>query len=479
MSQNIDNALPSHTEAGCLRSNAVGMWHIVLFVIAAAAPLTVVVGALPVTVSLGVGPGVPGVFLFSGIIYLLFAVGYAAMSRFTRGTGAFYNFVTSGLGSKAGGGVAMVALLAYNAVQISVYAALGYFVEQTLSQSIGVAVPWWAVAVIAIFLVQWIGARDIGLSGRILGALLMAEIAIVLAISLAAIYWRAAHGGLSYGSFAPAHIFTPGLGISTVFVIAAFIGIEATAIFSEEARDRKKTLPRATWTAVGLITLFYVFTSWAIIQYYGEANVVAAALAHPADFWLLACRQLLGNQMTLVFNVLVVTSMFACVLAFHNSITRYLLALARDGIIWRGFAQVHGRYRSPWVASRGQTAVALGVTLAAALLRLDPYNVVFTWLSSLASLAMLAIQILACLAIITWFRAHPQQVTRWASCYAPTLSAVMLAGCFMLAVNNLSVMSNAGNWVSIAWPAIILATLLGGWLWAARQQSRSALVIGG
>lgn len=475
MNHNIDKASAS----GSLLSDSVGMWHIVLFVIAAAAPLTVVVGALPVTVSLGVGPGVPGVFLFSGVIYLIFAVGYAAMSRFTRGTGAFYHFITNGLGSRMGGGAAMVALLAYNAVQISVYAALGYFVEQMLSQAAGIHLPWWIVAVVAIFLVQWIGARDIGLSGRILGALLIGEIAIVMAISLAAIYWRATHGGLSIGSFAPAAIFTPGLGISTVFVIAAFIGIEATAIFSEEARDRKKTLPRATWTAVSLITLFYVFTSWAIIQYYGEADVVAAALAHPADFWLEACRQLLGRQMTLVFNVLVVTSMFACVLAFHNSITRYLLALARDGVIWRGFARVHGRYHSPWVASRGQTSVALVVTLTAAALKLDPYNVVFTWLSSLASLAMLAIQVMACFSIICWFRRNPQQVTRWESSYAPTLSAVMLAGCFALAVNNLSVMSNAGEWVSIAWPGIILATLTGGWLWAARLQGRAALVAGG
>lgn len=477
MSQNIDKVLMSNASTGSLKCNSVGMWHIVLFVIAAAAPLTVVVGALPVTVSLGVGDGVPGVFLLSGIIYLIFAVGYAAMSRFTQGTGAFYNFITSGLGARMGGGAAMMALLAYNAVQISVYAALGYFVEQTLAQTMGIHVPWWTVAVATIFLVQVIGARDIALSGRILGALLIAEILIVMAISIAAIYWRVTHGGLTFNSFDPSHIFRPGLGISTVFVIAAFIGIEATAIFSEEAKDRKKTLPRATWTAVGLITLFYVFTSWAIIQFYGEENVIAAALAHPADFWLQACSQLLGSNMTVVFNVLVMTSMFACVLAFHNSITRYLLALARDGIIWKGFARVHGQHHSPWVASRGQTALAILVTVIAALLQLDPYNVVFTWLSSLASLAMLAIQVLACFSMIYWFKANPNDVTRWEAVYAPVLSAVLLGGCFALAVSNLAVMSGAGNWVCFAWPVLIGLTMAGGWLWVAMKQNSGRYAI--
>ena len=68
--------------ADTLRKNALGAPHIVFFVIAAAAPLTAVVGVTPAAFQLGNGPGVPGTFLLVGGLYLLFAAGFTAMSGF-------------------------------------------------------------------------------------------------------------------------------------------------------------------------------------------------------------------------------------------------------------------------------------------------------------------------------------------------------------------------------------------------------------
>ena len=39
-----------------------------------------------------------------------------------------------------------------------------------------------------------------------------------------------------FAPFGPASL-TPGLGMALVFVVSAFLGFEATAIFGEEARD--------------------------------------------------------------------------------------------------------------------------------------------------------------------------------------------------------------------------------------------------
>jgi hypothetical protein len=64
-----------------LRKNAIGMWQIVFFVIAAAAPLTGMLGIIPVDIRLGNGAGVPGAFVIADLILLVFSVGYAAMSR--------------------------------------------------------------------------------------------------------------------------------------------------------------------------------------------------------------------------------------------------------------------------------------------------------------------------------------------------------------------------------------------------------------
>lgn len=63
------DCMPTDTDirdSDTLRKNALGTPHIVFFVIAAAAPLTAVVGVTPSAFQLGNGPGVPVTFLLVG-----------------------------------------------------------------------------------------------------------------------------------------------------------------------------------------------------------------------------------------------------------------------------------------------------------------------------------------------------------------------------------------------------------------------------
>lgn len=78
-----------------LRRNAIGVSHIVFFVVAAAAPLTAVVGASPAAFAFGNGPGVPATYLLVGVLYLLFSVGFTAMSRFIGSAGGFYPYIAA------------------------------------------------------------------------------------------------------------------------------------------------------------------------------------------------------------------------------------------------------------------------------------------------------------------------------------------------------------------------------------------------
>ncbi|GAA3367115.1 hypothetical protein GCM10020367_68800 [Streptomyces sannanensis] len=52
-------------------------------------------------------------------------------------------------------------------------------------------------------------------------------------------------------------MFGAGAGGMFVLVLGAFIGFEGTAIYSEEAREPKRTIPRATYLAVAFLALFY------------------------------------------------------------------------------------------------------------------------------------------------------------------------------------------------------------------------------
>ena len=127
---------------------------IVLLVVAAAAPLSAVVGTVPLAFSIGTGPGVPGMFVFAGLVLLCFSVGYAAMSRNVVNAGGFYTYISLGLGRVTALSGGLVAVVSYCAMSIGLAAAFGYF-AQMVGAAVGLNLPWevWAgVAVGAVAL---------------------------------------------------------------------------------------------------------------------------------------------------------------------------------------------------------------------------------------------------------------------------------------------------------------------------------------
>lgn len=198
-----------------LRKNALGMLSIVFLVIATNGPLTALVGVIPVSISLGNGIGVPGTFVFAGLIYLLFSVGYAAMSRYVKNAGAFYAYIATGLGRPAGVGGAFLALLAYNAMQLACYALVGFFISQSLEAHFAVHVPWWASAAAVVLVVHYFGYRNVEFSGKFLCVLMACEIAIILIFD-AAVVGHGGPQGFSLSSFSPSTVFTAGFGPSQI-----------------------------------------------------------------------------------------------------------------------------------------------------------------------------------------------------------------------------------------------------------------------
>ena len=202
-----------------LAKNSVGLAHIVFFVVAAAAPLTAVVGATPAAFAFGNGAGVPGAFVLAGILYMLFSVGFTAMSRRVGGAGAFYTYITHGIGKPAGVGGALMALATYSAVQIAVYGLFGLFMAGAMAPI--AELPWWVWSFAALVIVHVCGQRNIALSGAILGVCMIAEIAILLLLDIGIVASGGGPEGFGFTSFSPATVFAPGLGVALVFVVGS------------------------------------------------------------------------------------------------------------------------------------------------------------------------------------------------------------------------------------------------------------------
>ena len=128
-------------ETAKLHRRALGVPDLVFFIVAASAPLTAVAGGQAATYLVTGNRAVPFMFIPLGIVLVLFAVGYAAMSRYVANAGAFYSYIAQGLGKIQGVGAAFVAFIAYNAMQIGIYGLFGVAMGAFMSGNLGIDLP--------------------------------------------------------------------------------------------------------------------------------------------------------------------------------------------------------------------------------------------------------------------------------------------------------------------------------------------------
>ncbi|KIQ18427.1 APC family permease [Rhodococcus sp. MEB064] len=443
---------PTHAEAsqtGTLRGS-IGVAGIVFLVIAAAAPLTAIGGALPVMIATGNGAGAPMAYIVAGVVLLVFSVGYAAMSRHMVDTGAFYSYVHKGLGRSMGLGAAALALLTYTAIQAAVYGLAASTLRDLVVEYGGPDIDWWAWALGLIAIVAVLGYRSIDLGAKVLAVLLVLEVGIILALSVA-VFARGGAAGIDVVSFTPASFFSGSPGIALMFAIASFIGFEATAIYGEEARNPKRTVPIATYVAVIVIGVVYAVSSWAVVLAYGSADVAAAATADTAGLTFGAAALFMGDTASDIMLIMLVTSLFASLLAFHNAISRYVFALARQGVGPRSLARTHTRHGSPHRGSLFQTLSAVIVVGAFAIAGSDPVLELFTWMSGLATVSILVLMILTGVAIVAFFARSDVDKRWWHTRIAPVLGCIGLIVITGLVVDNFALLVGGSS---------VLATLL-------------------
>ena len=85
-----------------LKADSIGLFSVLFMTIATAAPITAMLGNVPIAVGSGNGQFAPAGFMVATIILSLFAIGYAEMAKHITATGAFYSFISHGLGRVVG-----------------------------------------------------------------------------------------------------------------------------------------------------------------------------------------------------------------------------------------------------------------------------------------------------------------------------------------------------------------------------------------
>jgi len=433
-----------------------GVASIVFMVVAAAAPLGVIGGVVPLGIAQGNGAGFPATFIVATVILLFFSVGFTAMTPYVDEAGAFFSYVRKALGFPLGIGIAFVAIVSYLAIEAGVYGLLGPAGVAVVQLFGGPSLPWWLFAAGAFAVTTYLGYRNIGLSSRVLAVLLTAEIAIVAVLDLI-IVARGGDHGLSTGIVNPHAILSGSLGIGLLFAIISYVGFEATAIFRDEARDPERTIPRATYLSLVLIGVFYAVTSWAMISGWGDEQAVRQATEYGGTFLSDTAQRYIGTLGTDVITVLYFTSLFACILSFHNVVSRYIFALSQRDVLPARLSVPHDRHGSPHQASLWISAVVFLSVLLAVVFKLDPAAQFYTWFAGATTVGIVLLLIATSVAVLVYFGRDRKGHSRWRVQIAPALGLIGLIGSLALILINLKLL--VGGSSVLAW--VIVGLLVG------------------
>ncbi|MER8224937.1 APC family permease [Streptomyces sp. NPDC094143] len=453
-----------------LRADRLGTGGLLLSVLAATAPLMVVAGVMPTTFAVMGIVGQPLLFVVLGVVLILFGIGYAEMSRHVHNAGAFYAYISRGLGGTAGAGAALVALVAYNALQIGIYGILGFEVSGLLATYAEIEVAWWIPALVAALAVGLLGWLKIDVNARVLGVLLVIEVLLVVIFDIAALA-DPGKEGLSLHAFNPDTLTGAGVGTALCFCVAAFLGFEQAPVYAEETSRPHVLVPRVMFLAVGGVAVFFALSSWALTVATGPAAIVGTARKQSAGLLFFLTESRLGGTFTDVLHVLFVTGMFAALLSFHNVVARYAFAMGREGLLPAAFGRTSGSSGAPGTGSLLQSVVAVVVVAAFAIADdrpagdpTAPVLHLFTWLGNIGALGVIVLMAAASLSVVVFFvrrGAAGAQAWRLVTSTLAGIALLVIAG---YTVRDFDVLVGAGPGSALSWvlPGIIGLALVAG-----------------
>ena len=449
-----------------LKPNAIGLFGVLFMAVATAAPITAMVGNVPIAVGFGNGRYAPAGYLVATIVLSLFAVGYSAMAKHITATGAFYGFISHGLGRVIGMAAGSLTTLAYVVFEASLVGIFSFFASTFANRHLGLAVPWITFALLMLLVNAVLTYFDINLTAKVLGVFLVTEIVMLTLMAGSVLVTGGGPEGWSPSSLNPLNAFhnlggtvpSPGhpgatlavagsAGLGLFFAFWSWVGFESTAMYGEESKNPKKIIPRATMAAVVGIGLFYVFVSWLALVGTGPNHAVALAQdsATAGQIFFGPVEQHLGRPAVVVFEFLLMTGSYACGMAFHNCASHYIYAIGREDLIpgfGRTLGATHPRHGSPYIAGFVQTAIATAIVAWFFFTGRDPYGQLYALMAILGTAAILIVQALAAFAVIGYFHVagkHPETRHWFRTLVAPLLGGLGMLYVIWLLIQSASV----------------------------------------
>jgi amino acid transporter len=289
------------------------------------------------------GVAAPLTILAATVAVALLAFTVAEFTRAEPSAGSFITYVETALGARAGVATALLVAVGYTVAIAAVFTMSGGLVALTLSQYTSWH-PWWGpFSVVLTAGATWLTARGVKLSTAAVGAAVIVQVAIMVAVCLLVLVdQRAALSGIP---FSWAHL-TGGLaGLSAGFPLALFmfIGWENGPALAEESRNPRRTIPMALYISVAIAAALLVFFAYATITgfHYDVSSIGRSSVP-----FLTVADHYLGTAAILAW-IAGIVSVLATLVAGADSQSRMLFDGGRTGLLPAKLGQVHPRSGTP------------------------------------------------------------------------------------------------------------------------------------
>lgn len=340
---------------------------------------------LPALVARDVGAAAPLAFLVCGTMMALIAVTLAMAGSRVTITGGIYAYVLAAFGPY----VALLAgVLQWLSGIVAVSGVSAALLDQAGTVAPAVSGPAARVATLAAILtaLAYLNARGVRMGTRLIEAVTVAKLApLVIFIGVGAFF------------IDPAALAWPGLpsmdavGRTVLLLIFAYSGVEVALAPSGEVVRPERTVPRAVFAALGIITLLYI-----AIQAVAQGTLGPLLAESPGAPLASAAARFLGAAGVTLLLLGAVCSMFGYLCGDMLSTPRSWYALARDGFLPSFFMHIDPVRRTP---RRAIWSHALVVLLLASTNQ-------FEGLAIIANVALLTLYLLCCAAALQLARTN-------------------------------------------------------------------------
>ncbi len=193
---------------------------------------------------------------------------------------------------------------------------------------------------VIISLITWLVYRGIKESRRASNIMVMVKIGVILAIIIGGAFFVNPE---NWVPFAPNGL--QGVLGSVAAVFFAFIGFDSISTTAEECKNPQRDLPKAMIITLLICTVLYVGITLVLT---GMVNYTELNVKDPLAF---VFKYIGVDYLAGIISVTSVIAITSALLVYQLAQPRIWMTMSRDGLLWKKFATIHPKYKTPSFAT--------------------------------------------------------------------------------------------------------------------------------